>query len=216
MKNTNNKFAKFSVSLGLLDYINPILYSITVITIINSISKVMSMPWNIFYIIGAVISIIFGLGIPTIKVLIGMNKIKFKLPVMFVFLVNTGIFISGIALLKSILNLNIFIVLSILLLSILFLGLVYKQTKKFNNVAVLIGFIGYLSIYISLFILAIKNGILLSIILLAIAICLFLLLIMIGLKANLKDAKVHWIIESSNIICQLCVAIGTIAIMKAL
>ena len=32
----------------------------------------------------------------------------------------------------------------------------------------------------------------------------------IGVRANLKDPKVHWIIEISNIICQLSVAIGTI------
>ena len=38
----------------------------------------------------------------------------------------------------------------------------------------------------------------------------YLLLIGIGLKANLKDARVHWILEISNIICQSSVAAGTI------
>lgn len=209
-----NAFSKFSISLGLLDYVNPILYCISTITLIINISKIMILPWSIFYIIGSVISIVFGFCIPTIKVLIGMNKIKFKLPVAFVFMVNTGLFISGTALIKSVLNINLYILLLYVLLSIIFLIFIYKQTKKFNNVAVLIGFIGYLSIYISLFALSISINVISSIILFAIAIILFIILILIGLKANLKNAKIHWIIESLNIICQLCVALGIIFIFN--
>ena len=31
----------------------------------------------------------------------------------------------------------------------------------------------------------------------------------IGIKANLKNPKVHWVIEISNVICQGLVALGT-------
>ena len=81
------RFNSFSVGLGLLDYVNPVLYTVTALTIILNISKLMSLPYSIFYVAGAVISIIFGFCIPTVKVLIGLGRIKFKLPVMFVFLV---------------------------------------------------------------------------------------------------------------------------------
>lgn len=211
--NNKNKFNRFSVSLGLLDYVNPILYTITSLLIINNTNKLMIVPWNILYIIGAIISIIGGLCIPTIKVLIGLNKIKFKLPVAFVFLVNTGIFISGLTLFKSILNINFYLILLIIFMSIIFLYIIYRKTNKFNNIAVLIGFIGYLLIYISLLILTIKNSLILPTILYFFAIILFLILIIIGLKCNLKNAKIHWIIESTNIICQSLVAISTYLVM---
>ena len=42
MKDT---FNKFSVPLGLLDYINPIFYTITIITIMNNIK--LESPYNI-------------------------------------------------------------------------------------------------------------------------------------------------------------------------
>ena len=46
------------------------------------------------------------------------------------------------------------------------------------------------------------------------AITLFIILCGIGIKANLKDPKIHWIIEISNIICQLAVCIGTTILLN--
>ena len=88
--------------------------------------------------------------------------------------------------------------------------LIYFKTKKFNNIAVLTGAIGYLLIYISLITKSINNQLIVPVLLYGIAICLYLMLIGIGVKANLKDARIHWIIEISNIICQSSVAVGTI------
>lgn len=211
MKKNNYKISNnFSVALGLTDYINPIMYLITSITLIINLKQIMSIPYNIFYIIGVIISLIFGFTIPTIKLLVGLDKIKFSLPVNLVFYVNSGIFISGLMLLKNIMNLNLIFFIGIILLSLVILILIYLKTKKFNNIAVLTGAIGYLLIYISLITKSISNEITIPIILYGIAICLYLLLIGIGLKANLKDARVHWILEISNIICQSSVAAGTI------
>lgn len=211
MKKNNYKISNnFSVALGLTDYINPIMYLITSITLIINLKQIMSIPYNIFYIIGVIISLIFGFTIPTIKLLVGLGKIKFSLPVNLVFYVNSGIFISGLMLLKNIMNLNLIFFIGIILLSLVILILIYLKTKKFNNIAVLTGAIGYLLIYISLITKSISNEITIPIILYGIAICLYLLLIGIGLKANLKDARVHWILEISNIICQSSVAAGTI------
>ena len=45
---------KFSVGLGLFDYINPILYGITAITIITNMHGIMSTPLFWLYVVGAV------------------------------------------------------------------------------------------------------------------------------------------------------------------
>ncbi len=102
----DKKFQKFSVSLGLLDYVNPILYTVTMVTIIKSTYPVLGQPYNIIFFIGAVLSILFGLVIPTGKVLVGLGVIKFVMPVPLVFCVNFGILLSGLMLLRFALHLN--------------------------------------------------------------------------------------------------------------
>ena len=128
-----SKLNSFSVQLGLLDYANPILYSITIITIMCHT------PFNILLLIGAIISIFFGLLIPTGKVLVGLKKIKFKMPVSLVFLVNAGILLSGITFLKYAIDLKTYLAIFVFLLTIIFLFLLYKMGKKINTIAVLTG-----------------------------------------------------------------------------
>lgn len=213
-KNIEKKLSKFSVPLGLVDYINPIFYGITTFTIIKNMNSVMSLPSYIFFIVGAVISLIFGLTIPTVKVLVGTGKIKFKMPVNFVFFVNSGILISGLTLFKNIMKIKYYFIIVILIGILLILYLLYNKTKKFNTIAVLTGVIGYLFIYASLITMALQSNIITSAILYGISICFSLALCMVGIKANLKDAKIHWILEISNILCQFSVAIGTILVFK--
>jgi len=145
---------------------------------------------------------------------VGLGKIEFSLPVNLVCYVNIGIFISGLMLIKNILSINIWLFLGVILVSLGILGYVYLKTKKFNNIAVLVGGIGYLLIYISLISIAIEESLIVPVIFYGIAICLYVLLIGIGLRANLKDARVHWVIEISNILCQIAVAIGTIILFS--
>lgn len=210
----NKKFNKFSVPLGLLDYVNPILYCITMVTIIRYLSHLIMSPYNTILLIGAIISIFFGFIIPTGKVIVGLEIIKFRMPVSLVFCVNIGILISGLMLLKYVLSLNLFLLLIILLLIIIDLLLMYLKSKKINTIAVLTGAFGYMFIYVSLIILATRKGLVVPIILYVIAILLFIMLCGIGIKANLKNPKVHWTIEISNIICQFLVMIGTLILFK--
>ena len=204
------RFSRFSVPLGLLDYINPILYSITMVTITRKLFSVMGHPGNIIFLIGAIISVFFGLIIPTGKVLVGLGVIKFRMPVSLVFSVNTGILISGLMLLKFVMNLQP-VLLALLILGIVaVLVLMYKRSRKVNTIAVLTGAVGYLLLYISLITLSIRKPAVLPIIMYAIAILLFVMLCGIGIKANLKNPKVHWVIEISNVFCQFLVAVATI------
>ena len=205
-----NKEAKFSISLGLFDYINPILYGITCYFLIINLNNKMPQPFFTIFIIGTIISLLFGLTIPTVKLLVGLGKMKFKMPVNLVFFVNTGILISGTMLLKYISDINI--TMSILLIDAVLITLliIYYICKKFNTIAVLTGAFGYIFLYISLITKSINDSIIISTIFYSIAIMFFVTLCGIGIKANLKNPKVHWIIEISNVLCQLLVTVGTI------
>ena len=207
-----DRLNKFSVSLGLLDYINPILYTITIVTIINNIS--LGSPYNIILLIGGIISIIFGFIIPTGKVIVGLGIIEFRMPVSLVFCVNIGIFLSGLMLLKYVFSISIILLLTISLIIILLLFIVYIKSKKINTVAVLAGAFGYLMLYISLITNSLRNNYLLPIVLYGLAILLFVMLCSIGIKADLKNPKVHWVIEISNVVCQLLVAIATVILFR--
>lgn len=211
MKDTKDNF---SVALGLFDYINPIFYAITSINIIKNVFSLMNKPMNILMVIGSIISMIFGLSIPTVKFIVGLGKMKFKMPVNLVFYVNSGILLTGICLFSYVFNINTLMFVLILLGVLLLLLLIYLKTKKFNTIAVLIGMAGYLMIYSSLISIAINYGYYINIIMYAVAICLFLFLVLVGIKGNLKDARVHWLIEISNVICQGLVAISTILLFK--
>ena len=204
------KFNKFSIPLGLLDYINPILYTVTIITIIKGIY--MTSFYNTIMIIGAFLSILFGFIIPTGKVIVGMGLIKFRMPVSLVFLVNIGILLSGLMLFKYIYDFNIITLLIIIGVIISLLLFIFLINKKLNTIAVLTGMFGYLMLYISLITLSIRLGLFIPIILYGIAILLFLMLVCIGIKADLKNPKVHWIIEISNVLCQFLVMLGTLII----
>jgi hypothetical protein len=204
------KFNRFSVPLGLLDYVNPILYTITMVELFRHWYPRMQPPYGIFFLIGAGISVFFGLLIPTGKVLVGLNVIKFRMPVSLVFCVNSGILISGLMLLQSVMTLRPSVLIFLLLVIIASLAFLYYQSKKINTVAVLTGAAGYLLTYVSLITLSARRNMVFPIVLYALAILLFVMLCGIGIKADLKNPKIHWIIEASNILCQCLVAVGTI------
>ena len=204
------KFESFSVPLGLLDYGNPVFYTVTMVTILKNMYGVMDRPFNVILLIGAIISIFFGLVIPTGKVIVGLGLIEFKMPVSLVACVNTGILISGLMMLRHVLELSLPALLIILLLAAAALYLIYKKSKNFNTIAVMTGAIGYMLLYVSLIILSIEKDIFLPILFYVLAIFFFFMLCGIGIKADLKNPKVHWVIEVSNVMCQFLVAVGTV------
>ena len=214
MDQKNNRFNSFSVPLGLLDYVNPILYSITIITVIRNTYSSMDMPFNVMLLIGAIISIFFGFIIPTGKVIVGLGIIKFRMPVSLVFCVNTGILISGLMLLKYVMNMSAAAICILIATIVLLLVLIYAKSRKINSIAVLTGAAGYLMLYTSLISLSVRAGVMVPVIMYAVAILLFIMLCGIGIKADLKNPKVHWIIEISNVVCQGLVAAATVLLFS--
>lgn len=211
MKNSKDNF---SVALGLFDYINPICYAVTTFTLYTNLKTNMSTPFLIIFVLGAILSMIFGLTIPTVKFIVGLGIMEFKMPVNLVFYVNTGILLSGISLFSYIFKLELIWIAFILIAAISALIFIFIKTRKFNTVAVLTGAIGYILIYSSLINLAIVGTVSSSIVMYAVAILFFVGLCAIGIKANLKDARVHWVIETCNVLCQLSVAIATVLLFK--
>ena len=209
-----DKMNKFSVGLGLFDYINPIFYAITSITIIKNMYGVMDKGTFIVMTIGCILSIIFGLSIPTLKFIVGLGKVKFKMPVNLVFYVNTGLFITGLSLFKYTFSVSNTIMAIIAFASISLLAAMYFKSKKFNTIAVVIGMIGYSFIYSSLIAIAINSGYILSIVLYSIAILLMVFLVLIGVFSDLKLPLVHWIIEICNVMCQGLVALSTVLLFS--
>ncbi|MBQ4253260.1 MAG: hypothetical protein II712_00390, partial [Erysipelotrichaceae bacterium] len=175
-----------------------------------NLQDAMQKPYGVMLLAGAVISIFFGFIIPTGKVIVGLGLIRFVMPVSLVLCVNTGIFISGLALLKHVMSLSNLTLILIAVVVLSFLGFVYSRRRKLNTVAVLIGAFGYLMIYSSLITLSVQKGLIASVIMYGMAILLFVMLCGIGIKADLKNPKVHWVIEISNVICQGLVALATV------
>ncbi len=132
-----DKLNKFSVPLGLLDYINPIFYAITIYTIISNIYPLLQTPYNYILFIGGIISLLFGFIIPTGKVMVGLGIIKFRMPVSLVFCVNSGILLSGLMLLKYVMNISLSTLILITIFIIIALILIYLKSKKINTIAVL-------------------------------------------------------------------------------
>ena len=214
MDTKDEKFNSFSVPLGLLDYINPICYCITMVTIIRHTRADMGQPYSLIFLIGAMISIFFGFIIPTGKVIVGLGLIEFRMPVSLVFCVNSGILISGLMLLRYVVNMSTAWLCALIAVIVVLLMLIYRKSGKINTIAVLTGAAGYVMLYTSLITLAAGQSVLPSIMMYAVAILLFVMLCGIGIKANLKDPKVHWVIEASNVVCQALVAVATLMLMR--
>ena len=210
MTDSRERFNRFSVPLGLLDYINPVFYTITMVTIIRNMYSVMDYPYSRILLIGAVISIFFGLIIPTGKVLVGLGIVQFRMPVSLVFCVNTGILLSGLALAKDIMDMTVPGLVLFIAVILAALARIWSRSRKINTIAVLTGAAGYLLLYISLITLSLKKGVTVPVVMYALAILLFVMLCGIGIKADLKNPKVHWVIEASNVVCQGLVAFATV------
>ena len=97
---------------------------------------------------------------------------------------------------------------------IVFPAVIYSRSGKINSAAVLTGAAGYLLLYISLITLSAGRGMTLPVIMYALAIILFVMLCGIGIKADLKNPKVHWVIEISNVVCQFLVAAATVMLFS--
>lgn len=196
---------EFSVALGLLDYVNPILYALIFTNLIKNLRNKINKKFFIPFCVGSILSLSFGLLIPTVKVIVGLKIMEFSMPVNLVFFVNVGFFISGLSLFISTFKDDYYknSMLSIIL-----------PYSLFNSIAVFLGVIGIVLLYISLIRIAKVKDRKKTIIFICISICLTLFLGCVGSFADVTNAIVHWVIEITNICCQFCFYLGTLALFS--
>lgn len=205
---TNSQKKGFSVALGIVDFVNPITYSINTFLIAGGLRTAMSTPqWTVF-LCGIILSLFIGIVIPVCKLLVGLGKIEFRLPVGLFLACNLGIFLTGAALLSIVAKTGVFItIISVLAVLIIFAGI---ASKKLNTSVMLMGLTGYTMIYVCMACYAIVNGAWISMALFALACLTMYGIIVFSMKADLSDPKNHWWIEGLNISCQIIFAIGLI------
>ena len=131
-KGRKGRMRTFSVPLGLLDYINPVFYTITTLTILRHMGEFMGPLASKIYTAGAVLSLIGGYIIPTGKLIVGLGLIQFIMPVPLVFAVNNGILVSGLVLLGTVFSLPVPVTGLLAAAIALCLVLVLKKTGKFK------------------------------------------------------------------------------------
>lgn len=203
---TQSQKKGFSIALGLVDYINPLTFSINTFLIWNGLHAAMSMPQRVVYLIGLILALVIGIVIPTGKLLVGMGKMEFRLPFILFFLVNAGIMAIGATLLSMVASTKVLIIVLVAIIAIL--AFLWISTKKFNSAVLFTGTFGYTMIYVSMAIMAVQAGKILPVVFFALACAIMYGLIIFSMKADLTNPKLHWPIEGLNIGCQILFAIG--------
>lgn len=206
------QFTTFSLLLGLVDYINPIIYMVTIIIILRDLRNNADESMYKIFSFGAIISLIGGFLIPLVKTIVGLGIIDFVLPVPVVHIVNTGFLISGVTLFLIVKNKTykqISLFTKLIVLAIYIVGfIIISVLVKYNTAVILSGVIGILFIYFSVLYKAYKTKKIVSMILVILSLCMTIFLSFVGSKFNLNSPIVHWIIELTNIVCQLCLMLS--------
>ena len=209
---TDSQKKGFNVALGLVDYVNPLTYSINTFLILSGARHLMNPVQFWGYLIGIIISLIIGIVIPTGKLLVGMGKIEFRLPYALFFIVNLGIMLTGVSLFAAVAGTKALIIALVIILVIIF-GL-WAMTKKFNSAIMFTGTLGYTLIYISLILLALRAGKILPMIMFILCWCIMMGIIVMSMKVDLTTPRWHWPIEGGNIGTQIILMIGLIVLFK--
>ena len=205
-KKTESQKKGFSVALGLIDYLNPVCYSINTFLIFAGVKKLMNPVQLWTYLIGIIISLILGLVIPTGKLLVGLGKIEFRLPFFMFFVVNAGIMLTGASLFSV--PVKPAVLIGALVAALAIILFMWYKTKRFNSAIMFTGTLGYTMIYAALIIFAVKAGLILPVILFALCWCIMIGIIVLSMKVDLTNPKWHWPIEGGNISCQIILMIG--------
>ena len=192
---------EFNLALGLLDYCVPIIYGTFTFFMIRLLMNKTSKVIFISYCIGAIISLMAGLTVPTIKCLLG-TKVLMDADLIIsilstcVFLTNIGILISGTSLYLS--TREKFHSTYVASFAFPIVMLAFKPT----NIAIVIGIIGIILIYISIVKIGLKTKYKLPFIFVGISLVLIISLGVIGMACDTLQASTHWAIEIINICSQ--------------
>jgi hypothetical protein len=196
-------------ALGLLDYINPICYTAFTVIGFFYFRKMMKPGFYYVYFVGAVISLIGGFFIPTIKALIGLGIMDWNLPVSKVIIANTGFLISGPTLFIGTMKANRADSPKTKNVTLNSLGLLAADLAFLNKFIVGFGALGMILIYVTTAKLAIERKRYYAVATIAISLCGTLFESFYSNSGtDLNSPLVHWVIEIGAVITHLMLVLS--------
>lgn len=193
----------FSVSLALVDFIQPILYSSFIIIMIKNLKGKIKMSLFVPFTVGGIMSICAGLIIPTFKLMVGLGFMEFKLPDVLLTIVEAGVLISSISLFATTFKKN------------------YSEKMyaagfpiSLNTFAIILGAIGMLIMSISLIKIGYRKKSKLAVIFAIMPIVCTLVLGFTSSVVDLYSAASHWVLEAISIIMEGSLLASAITIFK--
>ncbi len=196
-------------ALGLLDYINPICYTTFTIIGFFYFRKIMKPVFFYIYFVGAIISLIGGFFIPTIKTLIGLGVLEWGLPVSKVIIANTGFLISGPTLFIGTLKANRLNTPDARNLKLNSLGVFAADLAFLNKFIVGFGALGMIMIYVTCAKLAIERKRYYAACTLAVSLCGTLFEAFYSNSGtDLNSPAVHLVIEVGAVITHLMLVLS--------
>lgn len=194
----------FSLALGLVDYLIPIIYCTFGIFTYLVLKQRTKKYISIVFLVLVFISAISGLTMPTVKALIGLKILPetdstAKILFTGVVIVNSALLVEGITILIS--TFKFFsATMSVVALPLLLPNLTKSSSQ--NMVAIIIGLIGYILIFISIYRICKDIKYYRPMIFVALSACSLISLALLGIFGDVYQAYTHWIIETVNICAQ--------------
>ena len=209
----------FSIWRGLMDFLNPIIYTLFFVTLVKGLRARNADPGMIKVLIaGAILSMAAGFIIAIGKTIVGLGLIDFTLPVPLFYATDIGFLISGVTLLmihkgQTYAGLPLWVK---ILVPLAFIALsVFICVKQGANAgAQLTAAIGTFLIYGTMIAMAVKDRNWLAMALAIVPILTTAALIPYSARVDLTDPKTHWVIEPTNIAGQLALWLSAVLLFK--
>lgn len=209
----------FSIGLGLLDCINPILYTLFFINIIKGLTAKKADEDMIKVLkTGAAMSLTAGYMIAFGKVLVGFNLFSFFLPIPLLYIVDTGFLVTGVTLfliykkktyktLPSVIKISVPVAFAAAFIFTCISG-------GANAGAELIAATGAILTYATVAAMAAKEKKRLPMVLALAPIITTALLVPYSMSVNLNEAAPHWVIEAVNIAGLALLYLGSVLLFS--
>ena len=209
----------FSIWLGLMDFLNPIIYTMFFVVLVRGLKAKKADPGMIKVLTaGAIISMAAGYIIALGKTIVGLGLINFTLPVPLFYITDIGFLISGVTLLlihkkKTYKGLKTWVKIVVPVLFIA-LSVFVCVSQGANSGAQLTAAIGTFLIYGTMIAMAVKEKNWLAMVLAIAPIITTAALIPYSASVDLTDPATHWVIEPTNIAGQLALWLSAVVLFK--
>ena len=209
----------FSIWLGLMDFLNPIIYTLFFVTLLRGLKARNADPGMIKVLtFGAILSLTAGYIIALGKTIVGLGLIKFTLPVPLFYATDIGFLISGVTMLLIYKNKTykglpawVKIVVPVLFIA---LSVFVCVSQGANAGAQLTAAIGTFLIYGTMIAFAAREKNWLAMVLAIIPILTTAALIPYSASVDLTDPATHWVIEPTNIAGQLALWLSAVVFFR--